>query len=140
VDVNAAGRLRLDSDAVHTVVFRRLHDQTPFCLTTVFLPPTIGRKLEAVPDLNEVGATSTVTIIGLLDAQLEAPIAEAEQSVTVDLAGAETAARLGCPEGHPVLRIDRLYRDTMERPVELAISYFLPEHYSYRVKLRRSVT
>jgi GntR family transcriptional regulator len=140
VDVNAAGRLRLDSDAVHTVVFRRLHDATPFCLTTVFLPPAIGRKLESVPDLNEAGSTSTVTIIGLLDARLEAPIAEAEQSVTVDLASAEAAVQLGCPEGHPVLRIDRLYRDTMERPVELAISYFLPEHYSYRVKLRRSVT
>jgi DNA-binding GntR family transcriptional regulator len=106
----------------------------------VFLPPAVGRKLESVPDLNEAGGTSTVTIIGLLDARLEAPIAEAEQSVTVDLASAEAAAQLRCPEGHPVLRIDRLYRDTMDRPVELAISYFLPEHYSYRVKLRRSVT
>jgi DNA-binding GntR family transcriptional regulator len=140
VDVNAAGRLRLDSDAVHTVMFRRLHDETPFCLTTVFLPPAVGRKLESVPALTQAGATSTVTIIGLLDAQLEAPIAEAEQSVTVDLATGEVAEHLGCPEGHPVLRIDRLYHDTMDRAVELAISFFLPEHYSYRVKLRRSVT
>jgi DNA-binding GntR family transcriptional regulator len=121
-------------------MFRRLHDETPFCLTTVFLPPAVGRKLESVPALTQAGATSTVTIIGLLDTQLEAPIAEAEQSVTVDLATGEVAEHLGCPEGHPVLRIDRLYHDTMDRAVELAISFFLPEHYSYRVKLRRSVT
>ena len=30
VDVNAAGRLRLPDDVVHVVVFRRLHEGTPF--------------------------------------------------------------------------------------------------------------
>jgi GntR family transcriptional regulator len=140
VDVDAASRLRLDSDSVHTVAFRRFHEQTPFCLTTVYLPPAVGRKLEDVPALTELGEVSTATVIGLLDTRMDTPIAEAEQSVTVALATAEVSRQLGCEEGHPVLRIDRLYRDTMERPIELAISYFLPEHYSYRVRLRRSVT
>jgi GntR family transcriptional regulator len=36
-----------------------------------------------------------------------------------------------------LLRIDRLYFDAEDAPVELAISYFDPEHYSYRVRLRR---
>jgi DNA-binding GntR family transcriptional regulator len=36
-----------------------------------------------------------------------------------------------------MLRIDRLYFDDEDDPVELAVSYFDPEHYSYRVKLRR---
>jgi DNA-binding GntR family transcriptional regulator len=36
-----------------------------------------------------------------------------------------------------VLRIDRLYLGAGGDPVELAVSYFHPEHYSYRVRLRR---
>jgi DNA-binding GntR family transcriptional regulator len=36
-----------------------------------------------------------------------------------------------------VLRIDRLYTDDADIPVELAVSYFDPAHYSYRVRLRR---
>ncbi|WP_030915289.1 GntR family transcriptional regulator [Streptosporangium amethystogenes] len=140
VDVGAASRLRLSSDLVYNLVFRRLHDTTPFCLTTVFLPPAVGVTLASVPELTAEGATSEVTIIGLLDTRLEAPIAEADQSITVALADKSTAQQLGCSAGHPLLRIDRLYFDTAERPVELAISYFLPEHYSYRTNLRRSVT
>ncbi len=43
---------------------------------------------------------------------------------------------LFCPS--PVLRIDRLYSDSDRRPVELAVNWFHPDHYSYRVRLRRS--
>lgn len=32
-----------------------------------------------------------------------------------------------------------IYRTADEQPVELAISHFLPEQYSYRLKLRRSI-
>ncbi len=76
----------------------------------------------------------------MLDGRLEEPIAEAEQSVTVALADAEAAARLGCALGHALLRIDRLYLDTTGAPVELAVSRFLPERHSYRTRLRRSIT
>ena len=40
--------------------------------------------------------------------------------------------------GHPMLRVDRLYTDNSGRPVELSVSHFLPEQYTYRVTLRRS--
>jgi DNA-binding GntR family transcriptional regulator len=90
-----------------------------------------------VPELAAAGASSGTTIIALLDARLPAPIAEADQSITVASADAATAAQLGCRPGDPLLRIDRLYSDTAGRPVELAISCFLPELYSYRTKLRR---
>ena len=70
-----------------------------------------------------------MTIIALLDARLPAPIAEADQSITVAPADPATAAQLGCAAGDPLLRIDRLYSDTAGRPVELAISHFLPELY-----------
>ncbi|MEU6264978.1 GntR family transcriptional regulator [Saccharopolyspora shandongensis] len=139
VDLDAAGRLRLQSDRVHALEFRRLHDDVPFCLTTVFLPPAVGKLVESVPELTEVGARSGVTIIGLLDDRLADPIAEAEQSITVGMATPEIAEHLGCEPQRPLLRIDRMYQSTTGEPVELAVSYFLPEHYSYRVRLRRNV-
>ncbi|GAA0446157.1 GntR family transcriptional regulator [Streptomyces olivaceiscleroticus] len=137
VDIDAAGRLRLDSDVVHTLAFRRLHDDVPFCHTTVWLPPDVGETLADVAQLAETGARSTFTIIGLLDDRLDSPITEAEQSITVAPAPAAVAAELACEPDHPLLRIDRLYTTSEGRRVELAISYFLPEQYSYRVRLRR---
>jgi hypothetical protein len=92
--------------------------------------------------LAAAGRRSRVTVIGLIDAQLietglSGSIAAAEQSVSAAGAPAFAARHLGCDAGEPLLRIDRLYFDGEDTPVELAISYFDPEHYSYRVKLRR---
>jgi GntR family transcriptional regulator len=140
VDVSAAGRLRLPADIVYTVAFCRSHHGTPFCLTDVSLPLEAGTALASATELTAEGATSDVTVIGLLDTRLAAPIAEAEQSITVALADERASEALGCAVGHPLLRIDRLYLDTNGTPVELAVSHFLPELYSYRTKLRRSVT
>lgn len=137
VDVDAAGRLRLGSDQVDTAAFLRLHEEAPFCLTTVFLPPDVGRLVAGLPELTERGARGRSTVIGLLEERLPEPIAEALQGVTVTLADPAAAARLGCPPGHPLLRIERLYVSTADRPVELAVSVFLPEQYAYRVRLRR---
>lgn len=139
VDVAAASRLRLDTDRVWTVVFRRTHDGVPFCLTTVHLPPDVGRLLEDTPEVTDTGARSRVTVIGLLDSRLPSPISEAEQSITVSEASALAQEHLGCPPLQPLLRIERTYSDAQGKPVELALSEFLPEHYSYRVKLRRSL-
>jgi GntR family transcriptional regulator len=141
VDVQAASRLRLDDDVVHTVVFRRLHghrDQgVPFVSTTVHLPPAVARPLGG-DDALRTGAVSTHTVIGLLEPHLTAPIAEAAQSITVGSADEAVADAVGCAEGHPMLRVDRLYSDGAGRPVELSVSHFLPEQYTYRVTLRRS--
>ena len=50
----------------------------------------------------------------------------------------DVAAAISCGSGHPMLRVDRLYSDLAGPPVELAVSHFLPEQYTYRVTLRRS--
>lgn len=138
VDVSAAGRLRLDDDAVWTVVFRRLHEGVPFCLTTVHLPPAVGRLLADAPEVTDPGRRSSITVIGLLDTRLASPIADAEQSITVSPATGQAVESLGCDPGQALLRIERTYADADGSPVELASSEFLPEHYSYRVRLRRS--
>lgn len=137
VDIDAASRLRLDSDVVYRVLFRRLHHGVPFCLTTVYLPPDIGATLAGLPSLTTAGALSEVTVIGMIDAHTGSPIAEAEQSITAAAASDAITIHLDCRPGDPLLRVDRSYRDTTGRQVELATSYFLPEHYSYRVRLRR---
>lgn len=136
VDIDAAARLRLDSDVVYRMLFRRLHNDVPFCLTTVYLRPDVGAQLAGLPSLG-AGAVSEATIIGLIDAHTTFSVAEAEQSITAAAASDLTCRHLGCAPEAPLLRTDRTYLVADGQPVELAISYFLPEHYSYRVRLRR---
>jgi len=120
------------------VSFRRLHEGVPLCFTTVHLPPRVGCLLTDVPALVDAGATSSVTVLGLLDERLGQPVVEAEQSITVGPVPPVAAAWLGCPDGERLLRIDRVYYDERDEPLELATSWFHPEHYSYGVRLRRS--
>jgi GntR family transcriptional regulator len=139
VDLEAAGRLGLDSDDVLTVTLRRLQDDVPFCFTTIYLPPRVGGLLQDVEELHQVGSLSRISVIGVLDERLPRRVAETEQSITVAAMPVSVAAVLGCADGEPALRIDRLYTDSQGATVELAVSYFRPEYYSYRVRLRRSV-
>jgi GntR family transcriptional regulator len=138
VNIEVASRLRLDGDAVYTVVYRRLHAGKPLCYTTIHLDPTAGSQLEDLAELTVAGSISEVTVLGLIDSRLSSPIAEAEQSVTAAAANETLATALGCQLGDPLLVMDRMYLTTDQKYVELAISFFLPEQYSYRVKLRRS--
>jgi DNA-binding GntR family transcriptional regulator len=135
VDVDVASRLRLDDDVVYSVVFRRFHDGVPFVLTTVHLAPAVAQPIKA--QLAD-GTVGTHTVIGLLEPHLSEPIIEAAQSITVASADAAVADAVGCEPGHPMLRVDRLYSDASGRPVELSVSHFLPEQYTYRVTLRRA--
>ena len=137
VDVDAASRLRLDDDIVYTVVFRRMHDGVPFVLTVVHLPESVAQPALGSAELAD-GAVGTNTVIGLLEPHLPEPIDAAAQSITVAAADDIVAGAVGCEPGHPMLRVDRLYSDTSGRPVELSVSHFLPEQYTYRVTLRRS--
>jgi len=137
VDVEMASRLRLPSDDIFTATLVRLHADTPFCFTLVYLPPRIGQLLIGAQELSAPGVRSRVTVIGLIDSRMPGSITTAEQSISAAGATASAAKHLGRSNGEPVLRIDRLYFDEQGGAVELAISYFDPEHYSYRVKLRR---
>ena len=137
VDVETASRLRLRSDEIFTVAPVRLHADIPFGYTSVYLPPRIGQLLTSVGELSSPGLRSRVTVIGLIDARRGGSITAAEQSISAAGAPAFAARHLGREVGEPLLRIDRLYFDEEDDPVELAVSYFDPEHYSYRVKLRR---
>jgi len=137
VDVETASRLRLDDDVVYSVAFRRLHDGVPFVVTRVHLPEPVARLVADAAELRD-GASSTSTVIALLEPRLDDSITEAAQSITVAPADDAVAVGVGCMPGHSMLRVDRLYSDASGTPVELAVSHFLPEQYTYRVTLRRS--
>ncbi len=139
VDLAAAGRLQLSNDVVSSVAFRRLHEGLPLCFTRVSLPPAVGRVLEDVPELREVGRRSEYTVLGLLDQRMAAPVLHAEQSISVGRLPAEASSALDMQAGDAVLQIDRVYSDASGQAVELALNWFHPDHYSYRVRLRRSV-
>lgn len=138
VDLDRASRLQLKSDVVYALTLRRSHGSVPFCVASVNLPPAVGALLEDVPELTTTGATSTATVIGLLDTRLSEPIADAELSITAVPASPPVSDLLGCSPGEPLLRIDRTYLTAAGVPVELAVSHFEPVHHSYRVRLRRS--
>lgn len=137
VEIEAAGRLGLSSDAVTTVSFRRLHLGVPFCVTDVYLPTEVGALIADAPQVQQ-GARSSRTIIGMLDPVLREPIGGADQTITVALADIRVAAATGCEVGEPMLRIDRMYRTMTGEAVELAVSRFVTSLYSYRSSLRRA--
>ena len=138
IDPIAASRLRLPDDRVERVTFVRLHAREPFSHSSVYLPPDVGEAIASDSQLGQAGSTSPATVIGLLDNHLTQQIREADQSITVGTATSEVASSLGLKSGTPLLRIDRMYFDTTGRAVELAVSHFHPDRYSYRVRLRRS--
>lgn len=138
VDVTAAGRLRTDTDTVASLAFLRRHGDQPLCLTETSFPTAIGELLSDIPALSRVGARSSMTVIGALDARLDRPITSADQSITAVGANGHIARALHCQTGTPLLRIDRVYFDGADTAIELAVSYFLPDVYSYRVRLNRN--
>jgi DNA-binding GntR family transcriptional regulator len=139
VDVVAAGRLRLNTDEVMIGLFRRLHRASPFSVTEIYLPPEIGSRVAADARISRAGAVSSTTLIGMVEEAGFGPTAGAHQSITGTAVPTELGELIDCAPGAPVLRIDRLYFDVRGDMVELAISYYNPERYSYRVQLRRAI-
>jgi len=118
---------------------RRLHAGLPYSFLVVSLPEPVGRQLARVRMLRTVGARRKTTVLELLDTVLQPPIVAARMDVTVDTAPPDVAGLLDMQAGRPVLRIDRLYLDADDRPVELAVNYLNPERYSYRLELKRTL-
>ena len=138
VSIEAAARLALDSDVVHSLSYVRSHQGTPFGWTTVSLPPVVATLLTDAPEVMTPGASHQLTIIGLLESRLSDPISEAQQTITAVSADARIVDVLHCAAGTPILRIDRLFIHTHGEPIELSVGYFLPDQYTYRTQLRRS--
>ncbi|GAA5166165.1 GntR family transcriptional regulator [Ornithinimicrobium tianjinense] len=135
-DDRAAAQLQLTTRLMYGMRFVRRHQGVVFCATDVYLPLAVGQVLEDEATFLEPGLKTTRTVIGAL-ADHGIQISGAEQSMTARAADELTAPRLGCSVGHPLLHVERLYVDASGRPVEWAVSDFLPEHYTHRLRLGR---
>jgi len=136
-DEGVARLLGLPSPEVSVLLMRRHYEGLPFARSRVYLDPELGTQLAE----NNVFAQSipSATVIAAIEPLLDYPIAGASQEVTAEPAPADVAGMIGCAPGEPSLRVQRLYFDTRETPVELAVSHYHPERYSYRIELRRRV-
>jgi GntR family transcriptional regulator len=138
-DPGAAGRLQLSTDQVMSGTVRRSHAGSVFCVTRIYVPVPIGEKVVAArKEFLILGARTATTIIGAIERTADVPIAGANQSVMAVPASPEVAAAIETEVDKPVLRIERLYFDRAGSMVELAITHFHPDRYSYRLELRRS--
>ncbi len=137
VDIGVARLLQQDTDLVAAGRVRRLHEGVPFCVTDIYVPVEIGAVLSEMPELAEPGATSEITVIGCMERVAGRRAAQADMSLTAVPAPAGIARHINIEPGQPVLHVDRLYRDENQTPLELAISHFHPQRYTYRVHLRR---
>jgi GntR family transcriptional regulator len=138
VDVEAASRLQLPTDEVAATLIVRLHRDLPFCATFVSLPLAVRDELPTEPNQWAPGLRSRTTVIGLIEDSRYGPIAGADQSIGASVIPDDIAPLIDCDPHAAVMRIDRLYFNREGTPVELAISYFNPDRYSYRVEIRRT--
>jgi DNA-binding GntR family transcriptional regulator len=138
VELEAAGRLGLETDYVVTVTFRRFHEGQPFCVTKAYLPVPLGRGLFDVAELSEARARQQMTVLSVVQSLAGTPIAGADQSITAVPAPAGLCEEIDVVPGEPVLRIDRVYFDADHRVLELAVNYFNPARYSYRFRIGAS--
>lgn len=137
----AAGspRARADLDAaqVMEVWGRRLNAGEPFAMTIMSFPVMIGCRLKRTVFAHS-GACTRETALELLETRLGTRIRDATQEITVERVDGDVAALLELAPGEPALRIDRLYRDAEDAPVESTLNYFNPARYTYRLHLGRS--
>lgn len=135
IELEAAGRLRLATDAVVRLTFRRFHRDQPFCVTTAYMPTPVGQGLFDVAELTEPRARRRMTVLRVVQSLSGTAITEADQSITAVPCPARVSAEIDVEPGDPVLRIDRVYSGGDGELLELAVNHFNPARYSYRVRM-----
>lgn len=136
-NIEAASRLRSSSDQVFDGAFLRKHDDTPLSVSHISLPLEIGRRITERGLLITPDEVNDRTIVSWVEEINSTPIAVAHQSITACPMPEDAARLLDSTPGEPALRIDRLYFDGDGNAVELAISFFNPASYTYRIELHR---
>lgn len=126
----AAEHLRLEREEVWVTRGMRQISGSPFGYWEVYLRPEVGALIE---DRFPGGGNDTV--IGQIQQYTDVRVLRAEQVVSAEAADAHVAEVLGIPVESPVLRIERLYLDQAERPVEWAVSTYGRDQYKYRIDL-----
>lgn len=138
-DPEAAAALGLQYDEVLHLSYRRSHEGQPFGYTRVFVPPRLRQYLDDAEFLRQPLARSQATVLGILDRSMTSAVSGSRETVTAVAAPSEVSEQIGCDDGQPVLRIERVHFDSEGRPVERCVNWFNPDRYMYRLQLRRAL-
>lgn len=135
-DKEAAERLNLPSAEVGLLTTLRLNDGVAFAVNHIYLSPETAERLQA-ESLPEEGDG---TVVGQLEPFIPRPIVAASQDIWAIPAPANIAKSIGGKPDEPTLHIHRMFFDSDDEPVELAVSYYNPKLYSYSIRLRRTAS
>lgn len=131
-DADAARKLGLAEAQVATMVIVRSRHGIPLGVSRVFLPVHVAARVEPLSTVVDHHATVLERVM-----RTAGDVAiEAEQEISAVTADEATAVLLEVAPDEPLLRIERLYRLESGEPVELAISRYRPDRYTYRIVLR----
>ncbi len=109
----------------------RLVDESSFSHVLNYLPPEIGKKIQA-EDLR------VKPLLMILEEKLGISVAGAEQTLEATIADAQVAALLDIRVGEPLLKEERTVFDTDDNPVEYVSSLYRADKYSFNIKLQRN--
>lgn len=126
-----------DGEPCRAMTIRRNKLHSPMYFAYLRFPTWTGALLETEPALLTAGHRGHFTIIGLIDLHLPDTVANLNQTILAVTASGEVAESLGCEEGVPLLRVERVYFDKKGAPVELATTFYHPTNYVMRQRLRR---
>jgi len=126
----AAERLRQAQEEVWVLRGTRYLSETPLGYWQIHLPSHVGELLGE-------GFSGRVrqSLIGKVKEETGAQILRAEQAISAELADDRIAEALNVAVGSPVLRIERLYLDHKDDPLEWSVSKYRPDQYKYRIDL-----
>ena len=124
------GSLKLAPDDVPVCLRRlRLHNGSPFSLTSIWLPLRIAALIEP----ERLGDGTTVAMLEAAGVRSES----AEQTVSATLADHEVGALLEVPLGSALVLVRRIVRDADNAPLLFQQSLYRPDRYEYHMLLTR---
>ena len=116
-------------DAVQRAVRVRHLEGEPFSHLVTWVPESVGRNYTR-EDL------ASTPLLSLLE-RSGVEVMHAEQTLSATAADAEVAALLQVELTAPLLKIQRVVYDQLDRPVEFITGLYRPDRYQYRMNLSR---
>ena len=116
-------------DAVQWAVRVRHLEGEPFSHLVTWVPEAVGRNYSR----EDLASTPLLSLLERSGVQ----VTRAEQTLTAIAADAEVAALLEVELTAPLLKIQRVVYDQLDRPVEFITGLYRPDRYQYRMNLSR---
>lgn len=135
-DSEAASRLRLSTSEVAKLTVLRLYEGSPLFTSYIYLPPEVGRRMQA----EGLPLDGPGTVIGVVERFISLPIAGVSLDITAVPTPVSVAALLDCEPGEVTLRVERLFYDSDNTPIEFGVAHYNPRQNSYRMEMRRRTT